>query len=190
LVVAAEGSGKLPETIPQLTWSGEKMRSGWTESLLAGTVSEKSRPWLKARMPGFGAYASRLAHGLASEHGVDALAPSSPRIDPALTEIGRQLTLQSGLDCRQCHGIGDQQPRGDKDTAIALGINFSQIRDRMRHEAYKRFMLDPPRYDVKTRMVRLSTNGLTTKLKTHFDADARKQFDAVWHYIQSLPAEQ
>ncbi len=36
-------------------------------------------------------------------------------------------------------------------------------------------------------MIKLSSNGLTTKLREYFDSDAYLQFEAVWHYIQSLP---
>ena len=107
--------------------------------------------------------------------------------DAKLALIGEKLTLQTGLDCRQCHAIGNLQPRGDKDTKINVGVNFTYIRDRLRRDSYQRFMLDPPRYDINTKMIRLSEDRLTTKLKEYFDADAHQQFGAVWHYIQSLP---
>ena len=188
LVIAQEGSGRLPETIPSLTWAGEKLRSDWTRQLLSGELVQKTRPWLTARMPAFPTYAEPLAAGLACEHGIDPNeSATDSTTDPSLVDAGEALTRQNGLDCRQCHAIGDLQPRGDKDTKIALGINFSHIRDRMRHDAYHRFMLDPPRYDINTRMIKLSEDGLTTKLKDFFDANAHQQFEAVWSYIQSLP---
>ncbi len=187
LVVAEEGGGRIPDVIPSLTWAGEKLKSGWMHDMLAGKAKEKSRPWIEAQMPAFEFYARPLAEGFAAQHA--AVAEDDFHADPHLAEIGRQLSLQTGLDCRQCHAIGDQQPRGDEKTAVALGINFYQIRDRMRRSAYTRFMIDPPRYDSKTRMIRLSEDGLTTQLKGFFDSDARRQFDALWHYIQSLPAE-
>ena len=80
-------------------------------------------------------------------------------------------------------------PRGDKNTKIALGINFTYIRDRLRRDAYHRFMIDPPRYDINTKMIKLSENGLSTKITEYFDADAQQQFDAMWNYIQSLAAK-
>jgi hypothetical protein len=138
-------------------------------------------------MPAWPHFAKVLADGLAAQHSVPLEdVPVTSREDH-MVHIGEQLTLQSGLDCRQCHAIGDLQPRGDKDTQIHQGINFSFLRERLRPEAYHRFMLDPPRYDPNTKMIRLSENGLTTKLKEPFDADAHQQFEAVWHYIQSLP---
>lgn len=189
LVIAEEGSGRVPEVLPALTWAGERFIPAWTEALLAGRLEYKPRPWITARMPAFPGYAAAVAHGLAAEHGVDSREQPARDFDPELAAIGERLTLQTGLDCRQCHGIGDLEPRGDEQTKIALGVNFSFIRDRMRREAYDRFMLDPPRYDINTRMIRLSEDGLTTKLKDVFDSDAHQQFDAVWNYIQSLPGE-
>lgn len=186
LAMIEDGSGRIPEVFPELTWSGEKLQPAWTESMVAGSLNYRSRPWLTARMPAFPAYAQRLAHGFAAEHAVDPEEKQTLRVEPKLAQIGEKLSLQTGLDCRQCHGIGDQEPRGDEDTKIALGINFTHIRNRMRHDAYRRFMLDPPRYDTKTKMIRLSEDGRTTQLKNVFDADAKKQFDALWHYIQSL----
>lgn len=187
LVIAEEGSGQFPEVLPQLTWAGEKFQSDWLETLLRGNLTYKSRPWVKARMPAFPAYAKALTEGFAHEHAMSAEASPPVAAESELVAIGEKLTLQSGLDCRQCHAIGDLQPRGDKDTQINIGINFTYIRDRLRRESYDRFMIDPPRYDINTKMIRLSVNGRTTKLKEYFDADAHQQFGAIWHYIQSLP---
>jgi cytochrome c553 len=186
-VIAEEGSGRIPVNLPQLTWAGEKFRPAWTKKLLAGQLDYKSRPWIGARMPAFPRYATALSRGLAAEHAVDPHEQPSHAFDTNLATIGEKLTLQTGLDCRQCHAVGRLQPRGDKQTKINLGVNFTYIRDRLRRESYHRFMLDPPRYDINTKMIRLSENRLTTKLKGYFDADAHQQFDAVWHYIQSLP---
>ncbi|MDG2224612.1 MAG: hypothetical protein P8L85_24735 [Rubripirellula sp.] len=185
-IIAEEGSGRLPEVIPSLTLLGEKFHSDWNRRLFGGALEEKPRPWLTARMPAFPGYADALATGLAIEHAIDPQSPIDHSFDPKLAAIGERLTLETGLDCRQCHAIGDLQPRGDQKTQIALGINFDMIRDRMRHPAYHRFMLDPPRYDINTKMIKLSENGITTKLKSVYDQDAKKQFEAVWHYMQSL----
>ncbi len=188
LVIAEEGSGRVPPPLPALTWAGEKLQPSWTKALLAGELDYKSRPWIKARMPAFPSYARAISQGLAAEHGIDPQLQRVHSFNKELATIGQQLTRQTALDCRQCHAIGDQQPRGDKDTQLNPGINFSFIRDRMRPESYQRFMFDPPRYDLNTKMIKLSENGLTTKIKEHFDADARRQFDAVWNYMQSLPS--
>lgn len=91
------------------------------------------------------------------------------------------------LDCRQCHPIGSLPPTGDKNTLLAPGINFALTRERIRYDFYRRFTLDPPRYDVSTRMPKLAAEGRTTKVKDILDGDARQQFEAVWHYLQTVP---
>jgi hypothetical protein len=112
---------------------------------------------------------------------------SPPVVQPERVTVGEQLTLKTGLDCRQCHAIGELQPRGDKDSKVSQGINFTYIQDRLRVDSYRRFMFDPPRYDINTNMIRLSVDGLTTKVKKFYAADAHQQFESLWHYIHSLP---
>ncbi|HTN03245.1 MAG TPA: c-type cytochrome, partial [Planctomycetaceae bacterium] len=43
--------GVVAEVLPDLTWAGEKLRPEWTARLLNGELAERTRPWLKARMP-------------------------------------------------------------------------------------------------------------------------------------------
>ncbi len=149
--------------------------------------STKPRPWLTARMPSFPAYASLIAHGMAAEHGVPFEEPRPKELDADQIEIGRQLTLRDGgLDCRQCHGIGEEQPRGDASTQIALGINFALSRERLRPEFALRQMLDPPRYDLGSRMPRFAPDLRTTAAKHIEGGDARKQFEALKQFIWSV----
>jgi hypothetical protein len=185
-IIADEGGrGLSPEQFPALTWTGDRLRKDWTERFIAGEIKEKPRQWLKARMPSFPAFAKALATGLAAEHGHggdDAERNSTP--DPDQAEIGRQLIQSTGLDCRQCHGLSDEPPTGDRRTLLAPGINFSLVKDRMRSDFYHRWMLDPPRFDLNTRMPKLAADGKTTKVTRYFDGDARKQFDAIWAFLQ------
>ena len=187
LIFAEEANGKVAKVLPQLTRAGEKLQVSWTEQLLAGKLSYKTRPWIAARMPSFPAYAKAVAHGMALEHAVSPDVESPPMVQPERVTVGEQLTLKTGLDCRQCHAIGDLQPRGDKDSKVSKGINFTYIQERLRADSYRRFMFDPPRYDINTNMIRLSVDGLTTKVKKFYAADAHQQFESLWHYIHSLP---
>lgn len=185
-IIAEEGSGRPPESIPHLTWVGEKLQGPWIASFVAGRVAEKPRPWLKARMPAFPGMAPALAAALAVEHGVPFVEPP-PQTDAARVEVGYHLTLREGLDCRQCHGVGSEQPRGDASTQIALGINFSQTRSRLRPEFALRQMLDPPRYDPGSRMPRFAPDLKSTAVKHVEQGDARRQFERVKEYLWSLP---
>ncbi len=186
-IVAEEGSGRAVEAVPQLTWVGEKLQGPWIEKLLKGEIKQKPRPWLTARMPSFPAYAGLMSQGLAAEHGVAFEEPLPVKLDADQVEIGRQLTLRDGgLDCRQCHGIGQEQPRGDASTQIALGINFALARDRLRPEFALRQMLDPPRYDLGSRMPRFAPDLRTTAAKHIEGGDAKKQFEALKQFLWSV----
>ena len=186
-IVAEEGSGKLPDAVPQLNWIGEKLQGPWIEKLLKGEVKHKPRPWLKARMPSFPAYAEFLARQMASEHGVPFHEEIPTEFDPKAVATGRQLTLRDGgLDCRQCHGVGNERPRGDAATQIALGINFAFTRDRLRPQFALRQILDPPRYDIGSRMPRFAPDLQTTAAKQIEGGNARRQFGAIKQYLWSL----
>jgi sugar phosphate isomerase/epimerase len=189
-IVAEEGSGRLVEAVPQLTWVGEKLQGPWIEKLLKGEIKQKPRPWLTARMPSFPAYAGILAHGMAAEHGVPFEEPLPKDLNPDRVEIGRQLTLRDGgLDCRQCHGVGKELPRGDASTQIALGINFALARERLRPEFALRQMLDPPRYDPGSRMPRFAPDLRTTAAKQIENGDAKKQFELLKEFLWSVRGE-
>ena len=189
-IVAEEGSGRAVESVPQLTWVGEKLQGPWIETLLKGELKQKPRPWLTARMPSFPAYASLLAHGMAAEHGVPFEEPLPKELDPDRIEIGRKLTLRDGgLDCRQCHGVGRELPRGDASTQIALGINFALARERLRPEFALRQMLDPPRYDPGSRMPRFAPDLRTTAAKHIENGDAKKQFEMLKEFLWSVRDE-
>jgi len=189
-IVAEEGSGKMLDAVPQLTWVGEKLQGPWIEKMIKGEISHKPRPWIVARMPSFPAYASLIAHGLADEHGVPFAESLPVDLDPVQIEKGRQLTLRDGgLDCRQCHAIGKDKPRGDAATQLALGINFVQTRDRLRPEFALRQLFDPPRYDIGSRMPRFAPDLRTTAVKQIEGGDARQQFEALKQFVWSLKSE-
>lgn len=199
-LVAEEGVlGRPSESLPDLTWAGERFKSSWLTEFVSGQRIDRIRPQLKARMPAFPAYADQLARGFAAQHAVplDASAANvlnaTSGSDAAGSDaaVGYRLTLKDGgLDCRQCHGIGHQQPVVDERTRIAPGIDFVQVRDRLRYDFYRRFVLDPPRYEVNTKMPKLSADGKTTTVTHILDGNAPQQFDAIWSYIQTLRGDE
>jgi mono/diheme cytochrome c family protein len=186
-IIAEESEhGVAPEGIPNLTWAGEKLHANWVRKLLEGEAPH-SRPWLKSRMPAFAKSAYFLADSLAAEHGVNfSYSSQGGAFNRNRLAQGDRLTRKDGgLDCRSCHGVGKDEPTGDEKTKIAQGINFAHTRERLREEFYLRFVLDPPRHDVTTRMPKLSADGKTTAATTILEGDARKQFEAIWEFIQT-----
>ena len=181
-----EEDGKMTEILPSLKWTGQKLRPDWTAKMLAGQIDQRARPWLKARMPAFPARAEMLAYGLSHEHGYGVKEDPRPAPDAKLAEIGRNLIPQmGGFHCNNCHGIG-------KTPAIAPfeapGVNLTDAAIRLRHEYYSRYMLDPSKVDVVLRMPTFAVDGKTTPLRDVLDGDARSQYEALWQYIQTLPA--
>jgi cytochrome c2 len=185
-IVLDEGStGLLPDRVPDLTLTGEKLRTDWVERLLQGKLDYRSRSWFDARMPAFPVAAAAIAHGLAAEHG---LPPDEPPFspDPRLIPIGKRLSEKNGgLDCRQCHNLEAVTPKQVND---AQGISFLHVPERIRHGYYSRWMLDPLRIDPATKMPKFAADGRHTVVKDVFDGDAGRQFESIWHYLQSRPA--
>ncbi|MCX7423082.1 MAG: ThuA domain-containing protein [Planctomycetia bacterium] len=207
-IIADESDrGLSPDTYPNLTWAGEKLHANWMAHFIGDSrrasfkpvsvinANDKKedgveinptvqlRPWLKGRMPSFPAYGKTLAAGLAAEHGINSATDPVTSPDPKRAELGNALTQRTALDCRQCHAVGNQPAQGDDKTKIAPGINFALVKERVRYDYYQRFTLDPPRFDINTKMPKLAADGRKTKVTTILEGDAHQQFDAVWHFI-------
>jgi cytochrome c551/c552 len=175
-----------PELIPHLTWAGDKLRTEWVEQLFAGELTERPRPWLKARMPAFPARAKDLAAGMAAGHGYPAKSPPRDAYDAKLAEVGHTLTLKTGgFNCLQCHAMGNKPAEAAFEHR---GVNFADISGRCREDYYLRWMRDPLRIDAGTKMPKFSPDGRTTPVTEIMNGDANRQFEALWHYIRSLEA--
>lgn len=184
VILLEEGTqGRLPEPLPNLTHSGEKLHADWTEHLLQGRLDYKPRPWLTARMPAFPGFARSLAVGMAAEHGLPPQRPAPPVVDPNLAAIGEQLTQRvGGLDCRQCHAPAAQILEMKN---RAQGVSLAYMAERLRPDFYRRWMRDPLRIDPGTKMPRFVSEG-KTKATGLLDGDAHRQIDALWHYLHAV----
>ena len=49
-----EGAPMATTVTPILTWFGEKLQPDWAAKFIAGGIKDKPRPWIIARMPGYG----------------------------------------------------------------------------------------------------------------------------------------
>jgi mono/diheme cytochrome c family protein len=135
-------------------------------------------------MPAFHPYAAGLATGLAHQHGYPAQSAPPAAADPQLAEVGRQLTLlEGGFSCIACHNVGTQRALAGRDTAT---VDFTCIAERLRPSYYWRYVRDPVRLVPSTMMPRFIGDDGTTPIKSVFDGDPQRQFDAIWHYLDSL----
>ena len=187
LLAAAPGADAVPyrvdQTRPSLTWAGEKLQPEWMAAFIAGEVAGKPRPWLKARMPSFPAYAPPIASGLALSHGCPPVGPPPPAPDPALAEIGRSLAGKAGgFGCAACHRIG----AADTGSPFEVeGVNFMRVRSRLRKDYYDRWMRNPVRVEPGARMPQFAGDDGKTPHRDVLDGDAARQFDALWHYLMA-----
>ncbi len=180
----APGEGGAPpvdQSRPDLSLIGEKLRPSWMAKFMSGQLDYKPRPWMQAKMPSFGQRGAMIAYGTSMAHGFPPTDLPQQKSDPQMAAAGRKLAApQGGLACISCHGIGKMKPTN---VFEAQGVNFQYTAERLNHEYYHRWMMKPTRIAPQTRMPKFADDKGRTPLTEYYDGDARKQFEAVWHYI-------
>ena len=130
------------------------------------------------------ARAEHLALGLSHEHGFRTDEDDAPVPDARLGVLGEKLIeQQGGFNCVMCHAVGKRPSVAPFE---APGINLLDAAQRLRYEYFARWILDPTRVEATTRMTKFTMDGKTTALTDVLDGDARRQFDAIWHYMRML----
>lgn len=170
---------RVDQSRPPLTYTGEMLYTSTIESMIAGTVSERPRPWLGMRMPGFTSRSTLLANGFSRLHGLEPNKPAPFKVDPALAEIGKTLASANGFGCTTCHAIGDAQATAAFEVQ---GINFKLIASRLREPYFHRWMDNPQSVVPSTKMPRYSLDNKSQRGDI-LGGDAHQQFDAIWHYL-------
>lgn len=169
------------EGFPVFPILGGKLKPEWAAKFIAGEVSYKPRPWLEARMPGFGPYAAGMAIGLAEQHGVAPKTPAEPPIDKEMAEVGRQLvSTDGGFSCIACHAIGKL---GATQVFESAGINFAYTGERILPSYFHRWVTNPLRVDPQTKMPVYFDQG-RSPLSDYYDGNADKQIEALRQYIR------
>ena len=169
--------------VPALTWVGSKLQPAWMDRFVTGR-EPSPRPWLHARMPSFGSRGSAVIQGLVRTHGYPAQDDPEPEVDTALAASGGKLVnMGEGFGCVQCHGVGDKPP---VQVFERQGVNFKVAQKRLRRDYYMRWMLDPLRIDPDSRMPKFADAKGKTAFSDVLDGDAKRQFDAIWHWFRTL----
>lgn len=184
-IIEEEGVvGLPPNRVPMLTYAGEKLLTGWSSKLLTGKLSYRVREHFRVQMPGFPTRGSVIAEGLAAVHGFDGNENIETKVDDKLIDLGKKVAaMETGLSCNRCHAIADKKPNAAFD---AQSTNLIYASKRLRKEYYLRWMANPLRIDKQTKMPKFSEDGKSTSLKSVLNGDAEKQFDALWHYLNSI----
>ncbi len=179
-----EGAPIASTAVPHLTWLGEKLQTGWMGSFIAGAAPSKPRPWIVARMPGFGGPAMGIAIGLAQQHGLPLSDAPQPAPDTETIALGEKLTgSDGGFNCTTCHAVKEVAA-----TAVfeAPGVNLGNTLERVRKGWFHRWLLAPLRIDAETKMPKFSEDGVTTQITDVLGGRAAEQFEAIWQYLHSL----
>jgi len=175
--------GLPPETMPDLTWSGEKLQPAWVTRFLRGELPYRPRPWLRSRMASFATRAGLLAEGLSGEHGFGLDDRRSPP-DREMGKVGSTLIRkETGFHCVQCHALGTQPAEAPFETP---GINFFHVYSRLRYSYFRRWISNPLRIDPATKMPLFAPDGSATVIRHIYGGDAERQFDAIWNFFGSI----
>jgi len=173
---------KVDQTVPHLTFLGEMLQTPYVNEVIRGAATTKSRPWLDRRMPGYLNHAASMAEGMARIHGIDPKEQQVIKVDESLAKSGAALIdKETGFGCNTCHAVGKQPPTAAFEVQ---GINFDLSAQRLRREWYDRWMDHPASVTPNTKMPQYAPAGKS--LNSAFEGDGAKQFDAIWHYLQSV----
>ncbi len=171
-----------PEKLPMLDHFGHKLRADWMAELFAGTLPEKTRPWLQAQMPAWPSRAEALATGFAHSYGVCDKHDEPKAAGLQSINAGKALVGQQGFSCQACHALGNQPALAVFEGA---GPNLALASKRLRPGYYHEWMHFPQRFDAATIMPRYATNGVSP-LKQYYEGDANKQFEAIYNYLRDV----
>ena len=166
--------GRIP---PHLDGVGDKLTETWLQNVLTNGAND--RPYMLTKMPKFGM--QNVGHLVKAFIATDA---KSTAMIPELTEpthrvksAGRHLVGSKALSCIKCHNFGQHKATGIQ------AIDLTTMTQRLRHDWFHRYMLNPQQYRPGTRMPAVWPFGQAT-ITDVLDGNAEKQLHAVWNYLQ------
>ena len=166
-------TGRYP---PPLTGVGGKLRPEWLTKVLAG--ENRVRPYLKTKMPQYGAATAELGKLL----GV-ADARASLKFEGGDDTAGRKLLgTQGGAGCITCHRWGDRPSLGIQ------GPDISNIASRLQEGWLKEYLIDPAGYRPGTLMPSFWPGGKSFN-PAILGGDTDKQIAAIYKFAESANGE-
>lgn len=169
--------GRLP---PPLTGTGAKLQRAWLVDAIAH--GQHVRPYLRTRMPGFGAaFAEKLTDALVEIDELDPIElralPKEKKAAREIVELGRELVGDKGMNCISCHVFA-----GDKAGAIGGLDLVATTGQRLRPEWFAHFLRSPFTFKPGTLMPQFFPDGVSMRPE-YFDGDPGRQIAAMWHYL-------
>ena len=166
-------TGRYP---PPLTGIGGKLRPEWLAKVLAG--ENRVRPYLKTKMPQYGAATAELGKLL----GV-ADARAALKFEGGDDTAGRKLMgTQGGAGCITCHRWGDRPSLGIQ------GPDLSNTAARLQEGWLREYLINPAAYRPGTLMPSFWPAGQSFN-PTILGGDTDKQIASIYKFIESANGE-
>jgi cytochrome c553 len=166
-------TGRYP---PPLTGVGGKLRPEWLAKVLAG--ENRVRPYLKTKMPQYGAATAELGKLLGV---ADARAPL--KFEGGDDTAGRKLLgTQGGAGCITCHRWGDRPSLG------VQGPDISNMAARLQESWLREYLINPAGYRPGTLMPSFWPGGKSFN-STILGGDTDKQIAAIYKFAESANGE-
>lgn len=165
--------GRIP---PSLDGAGDKLKPEWLRQVLTGTA--RVRPYLNTRMPQFGDANVGFLVPLLVQLDRHSRKPDIVNDPPELQrKVGHLLVGTDGFSCIACHTF-NRQP------AHALQVmDLTTVTRRLNPDWFYRFIRDPNRWNVGTRMPAFWPEGVSP-LKDILDGDTTRHLAAIWTYLE------
>ncbi len=166
-------TGRYP---PPLSGVGGKLRPEWLAKVLLG--ENRVRPYLKTRMPQYGAATAELGKLLGV---ADARAPL--KFEGGDDTAGRKLMgTQGGAGCITCHRWGDRPSLGIQ------GPDLSNIAARLQEGWLREYLIDPSAYRPGTLMPSFWPTGKSFN-PSILGGDTDKQIASIFKFVESANGE-
>ncbi|MSR64119.1 MAG: c-type cytochrome [Planctomycetes bacterium] len=169
--------GRLP---PRLDRVGAKLRPVWLTAVLS--AGGRARPYMKTRMPQFGADVVAALPALFAEADAALRDEREPEFSMAAVEAGKTLVGTKALGCIQCHEFAGHPSLG------IPAVDLAKVHERIYPGWFRELLMDPIAINMNTRMPTFWQNGKSPVAL--FDHDPLQQVDALWTYLslgQSMP---
>jgi cytochrome c551/c552 len=163
--------GRLPPSLDQV---GAKLKEPWLREVLVG--DGRVRPYMKTRMPHFGASNVDSLVGLFAAVDAHALDVREPEFSVAAVEAGKQLVGTKGLGCIQCHTFGGHASLG------IPAVDLAGVHARIQPGWFRALLMDPVALKMNTRMPAFWVDG-RSPVKSVLEGDPVRQIDAIWSYL-------
>lgn len=170
--------GRVP---PPLDGVGAKLNPSYFRQVLDRGADD--RPYMLARMPGFGA--ANVGHLVGAFEAIDHL-PTVPPVKFAvlptqMKAAARQLVGGNAFGCIKCHTFAGHRAEG------VQGIDMVLMPRRLRRDWFHAYVADPQRVRPGTRMPAGFEKGKSVLPKV-LDGTALTQIEAMWQYLSDAPS--